>query len=176
MSPFPEVKHSLSRLRERGLRLAALSNANTELLEEQMKRSKLGKFFDEVISVDAVARRFKPSRDAYEGALDRLGGNPHEALMVAAHPWDLMGAAAAGFRTALIVRPGVAPYPGVQEPNYVAQNLEDFTDQLLGITHQSRNNTASWLLAGAGVGLALMKWGREPLFTACSKASPVEHH
>lgn len=154
MPPFADVKPSLERMHDRGLRLAVLSNANTELLQEQMKRSKLAKYFEQVISAEA-ARRFKPAKEVYELALERLGGNPHEMLMVAAHPWDLLGAARVGCRTALIDRTGKAAYPGVPEPNHVAKDIDEFADQLLGVTTEKKSSSSGWLLAGAGVALGL---------------------
>ena len=48
----------------------------------------------------------------YRLALDRLALDPRRTLMVAAHPWDLRGAAAHGLRTAYIQRAGEgAPTP-----------------------------------------------------------------
>jgi 2-haloacid dehalogenase len=39
-------------------------------------------------------------------AAEHLALDPAEILMVAAHPWDLRGAAAIGFATAYVARPG----------------------------------------------------------------------
>lgn len=154
MPAFPDVKDALSRLQERGLRLAALSNANTELLERQLKRAKLSDFFEEIISVDSLGGSFKPARSVYEAALARLGGHSNEMLMVAAHSWDLLGAARGGYRTALINRGSKAAYPDAPEPSHIATDLEDFTDQLLGPSSK-RGIGTGWLLATAGVALGL---------------------
>ena len=42
--------------------------------------------------------------------------------------WDLMGAAAAGCRTAFVQRPGKALFPGALRPTYVANDLAVLAD------------------------------------------------
>jgi 2-haloacid dehalogenase len=49
-------------------------------------------------------RAYKPQPAVYRLALDRLALDPDRTLMVAAHPWDLRGAARQGLRTAYIQR------------------------------------------------------------------------
>jgi 2-haloacid dehalogenase len=154
LPPFPDVKPALLRLHERGLRLVVLSNAGPEMLDEQLRRARLRKFFEQVLSVDTTGR-FKPTLQVYRDAVNRLGGGPHEALMVAAHPWDLLGAARAGLRTALIRRPGVAAYPGGLEPSYSAGDLGEFADQVSGTVRERAGKSHPWLLAGCGVALGL---------------------
>ena len=57
--------------------------------------------------------------------LDSLGVKPEDALMVAAHAWDLAGAKNVGLQTAFIARPGTALYPNVAKPDYVAKVLPE---------------------------------------------------
>lgn len=160
MPPFPDVIPNLKRLKQRGLRMAALSNANAELLASQVKRAKVDSYFEHAISVETLGGSFKPARQVYDSALEQLGGHPHELLMVAAHGWDLLGAAAAGYRTAFIARPGTAPYPGIAAPHSVSQNLTEFVDQLLGTAQdksEKTSRTPHWLAsAGLAVGLAVV--------------------
>jgi 2-haloacid dehalogenase len=60
-----------------------------------------------------------------------------ELCMIASHPWDLIGARAAGCSAALIKRPGVAPFvaPGLKEPEIVALNLTEIATQLVQLKH-----------------------------------------
>jgi 2-haloacid dehalogenase len=53
-----------------------------------------------------------------------LDVEPAQALMVAAHRWDLDGAAAAGLRTAFVER------PGEKGPNRAADRAADVTADL----------------------------------------------
>ena len=97
---------------------------------EQIAGAKLSEYFERVLSVSEV-NRFKPARQTYEFAANSLGVGPREILMVAAHPWDLMGAAAAGCQTAFIRRPGKALLPGALHPTYEANDLTELTAQLM---------------------------------------------
>ena len=68
----------------------------------------------QVLSVES-AGVWKPARAAYGVALEATGVEAHEAAMVAVHPWDLHGAAAAGLRTIWVNRRG-ATYPAYFTP------------------------------------------------------------
>ena len=62
---------------------------------------------------------WKPVASAYGHALEMLGVEAHEAMMVAVHPWDLEGARRAGLRTAWLRRdrgrwPGVFAVPEIE--------------------------------------------------------------
>lgn len=53
----------------------------------------------------ALARTYKPAPAAYALAVEQLDLDPGRTLLIAAHPWDLRGAGAAGFRTGYLPRP-----------------------------------------------------------------------
>lgn len=55
--------------------------------------------------------------------------------MIASHPWDLIGARAAGCTAALIDRAGVAPFivPGLKQPQIVAPTLTEIAAQLVRV-------------------------------------------
>ena len=76
------------------------------------------------MTVDEV-RRFKPAREVYEAAAKRFGVEISDMLMVAAHDWDIAGAAIAGCQTAFVQRPGVSwSLPG-DAPGLVVENLTE---------------------------------------------------
>lgn len=100
--PWPDAVAALTALSERFV-VVALSNAMTSTLAELSCRN--GLRWHAVISAE-LARTYKPAPEVYRLALDLLGVEPGQALMVAAHPWDLRAAAAQGMRTAFVVRPG----------------------------------------------------------------------
>jgi 2-haloacid dehalogenase len=52
-----------------------------------------------------------------------MGVKPGEALMVAAHGWDVAGAEAAGMQTAFVARPGQVMYPLADKPDYVVKDI-----------------------------------------------------
>lgn len=153
LSAFPDVKRSLARLHKGGFRLAALSNSGSGLLQEQFRHNGIAEYFDEIISVSAV-RRYKPAREAYDTAAARMGVTAPEVLMVAAHPWDLIGAERAGCRTAFVARPGTSWFPDAHTPVHSVDDLSQLADRLLGDPASSRS-ALRWPIAGIGIAAAI---------------------
>jgi hypothetical protein len=62
-----------------------------------------------------------------------MGTELSELCMIAAHPWDLIGASTAGCSVALIARAGVAPLivPGLKQPQIIAPTLTEIAAQLV---------------------------------------------
>jgi 2-haloacid dehalogenase len=98
---WDDAVEGLTRLAERYL-LAALSNGGFALLTHLVKAANLP--FDCILSAELV-RTYKPDAKVYRSAAELLDVEPRQVLMVAAHRWDLEGAAAAGLRTAFVERP-----------------------------------------------------------------------
>ena len=86
-------------------------------------------FFEETISVDEVGK-YKPAEETYRWAADELDLRTREILMIAAHPWDLMGARKAGCETAFVRRPGTAWISITEPPEFTARDLDDLASQL----------------------------------------------
>ena len=101
----PDVPGALHRLAA-GNRLIALSNGSPAGIAAQLTNAGIIDRFEMVVSVEE-AGRFKPDPAPYRVALQRAGVAPAEALMVAAHDWDIIGARAVGIPGAFIERPGV---------------------------------------------------------------------
>lgn len=128
LEPWPDVTDGLYRFQEQGHRIAALSNADTILVE---MLSGFGWYLWDVVIGNEQVKAYKPDRRVYEHAVNVLGVDPGEILMVAAHLYDLQAARDAGFRTAFIRRPGeehgnpVVPYVDV-----IADDLADLNVKL----------------------------------------------
>jgi 2-haloacid dehalogenase len=101
LDPWPDVADGLLALRAVGL-TATLSNGHIRLLADLARHGDLR--FDTLLSAE-LFRAYKPAPEVYRGAAALLGVEPSELMLVAAHPWDLAGARAAGLRTALVDRP-----------------------------------------------------------------------
>ncbi len=101
LDPWPDVRKGLEALRRRYV-VAALSNGHTALLVDLARHGDLR--FDCVLSAE-LARAYKPAPAVYQTAARLLNVEPDELMLVAAHPWDLAGARAAGLRTAFVDRP-----------------------------------------------------------------------
>jgi 2-haloacid dehalogenase len=126
----PEVAGALRRLGDAGVRLAALTNSTERVARAQLEHAGLIGAFEAVLSADAV-RRLKPAPEPYRMAADRLGVDPAEVLLVAAHAWDVAGAMAAGCRAAFVARPGKVLDPLADRPELVVGDLDELADRLL---------------------------------------------
>lgn len=131
LGPWPDSVAGLTRLRRRYV-LATLSNGNVALIVNMAKRAGLP--WDAVLGAE-VARHYKPLPEVYLGAVDMLGIEAHECLMVAAHNGDLVAASACGLRTAFIARPG--EYGPDQTTDLEAEhNYDLIADDLLDLARQ----------------------------------------
>lgn len=125
-----DVHPALEQLRGAGFHLAALSNGSLQALRQQLESAGLGDSFDAVLSVEET-QRYKPAPQPYRMAAERHGINLDEMMMVAAHAWDITGAAVAGCRTAFIARPGKVLNSAGSQPDLYGDDLQDFARQLL---------------------------------------------
>lgn len=101
LDPWPDVKDGLEALRRKHT-VAALSNGHVALLIDLARHGDLR--FDCLFSAE-IAQCYKPAPEVYMTAVRLLGMQPEEVMLVAAHPFDLMGARGAGLQTAFIDRP-----------------------------------------------------------------------
>ncbi len=102
LDPWPDVIEGLQRLKARYI-LATLSNGNVALMVNMAKRAGLP--WDVILGAE-VAGAYKPQPEAYLRSAALLDLPPAQCMMVAAHNNDLVAAAACGFRTAFVARPG----------------------------------------------------------------------
>lgn len=130
LPPYPDVADSLARLRDAGLRVAALTNGTLSSARQQLRHAGLWKHFEAVFSADEV-RRLKPARPPYHMAAERLGVPPSAVRLVAAHAWDLAGASAAGLKTAFVARPHKTLNPAAPKPDLAGRDLHDLTRRIL---------------------------------------------
>ncbi len=130
LPPHPEVEESLARLRDAGLRLAALTNSTQQVAESQMENSGLGGYFEQILSADTV-QRLKPAPEPYRMAAESLGVELGEIRMVAAHAWDIAGASRVGCATAFVYRPGKVPDPLVERPDVTGADLSEVADAII---------------------------------------------
>jgi len=126
----PEVADALERLRAAGLRLAALTNSTEEVARAQLEHAGLLDAFELVLSADTVGR-LKPAPEPYVMTAERLGVAVDQVRLIAAHAWDVAGAARAGCATAFVARPGKVLDPLVERPEIVGADLTEVADAIL---------------------------------------------
>jgi 2-haloacid dehalogenase len=131
MPPYPEVPGALRRLREHGFRLFTLTDNTLEISGRQLEGGGIIDEFERRFSVDETVRRHKPAPEAYHAVAETLGLDPGDICLIACHTWDTLGAVAAGWQAALVLRPGNAPLDVGPQPTYVGTDLSAVADQLI---------------------------------------------
>ena len=118
LAPHPDVEPALRALHEAGVPVVTLTNGGADLVHTLLERAGLAGLVAANLSVDAV-RRWKPAPEPYLHAATELGVEPARLALVAVHPWDCAGAAAAGLHAAWVMRshtrwPAMFPEPAVR--------------------------------------------------------------
>lgn len=101
LEAWPDAPAGLTRLKARYV-IAALSNGNVAMMTNLARYAALP--WDCILGAE-LARAYKPDPKVYLTAVELLGLQPEQAMMVAAHPGDLRAAAALGLKTAFVPRP-----------------------------------------------------------------------
>ncbi|KAK7912007.1 hypothetical protein PG985_014488 [Apiospora marii] len=101
LDAWPDSAEAIARFAKLGP-ATALSDGSEALLASLDRRNGLG--FDEVWGSDTWAA-YKPDPSVYLGAVRRLGLEPGEVALVAAHLGDLAGAKRCGLRALYVERP-----------------------------------------------------------------------
>ena len=129
LPPHADVPAALQRLRAAGYRLVALTNSPPATLAAQLAHAGLAEYFEQALSIEAV-RRYKPHPDTYHYAAKQAGVLPAQAMLVAAHGWDVAGALHAGLLAGFVARPGQTLYPLAPPPTCQAPTLPELAVQL----------------------------------------------
>jgi len=133
LKPWPDARPGLARLKNHFL-IGPLSNGNFSLMVELNKFAGLG--WDFIFGAD-IFRHYKPDPETYLEACSLLGLRPAQAMMVAAHNYDLHAARSFGLHTAFIPRPveyGPSQTKDLRPEgpwDIVADDLEDLARQLI---------------------------------------------
>jgi 2-haloacid dehalogenase len=126
----PDVRESLTRLREAGFRVAALTNSIGLVEEAQLTNAGIRDLFDEALTADD-AKRLKPAPEAYAAAASKLGVPLNRVRLIAAHAWDVAGAMRAGCAAAFVARPGALWNPLLEKPDVWGKDLREVADQII---------------------------------------------
>jgi len=131
LDAWPDTATGLRRLK-RKYRIAPVSNGNISLMVDLARRNEL--VWDAILGSE-VAGDFKPKPRVYLAACEALDLAPQTCMMAAAHPGDLLAAAACGLRTGYISRPqehgrSAAHVPPKEPFDIRADSVETFAERL----------------------------------------------
>jgi 2-haloacid dehalogenase len=133
LSLHPDVAPGIRELNGAGFRLVTLSNGSTRVAQTLLSAAGIRDQFDALLTVED-APAWKPARAAYDYAAAACAVRPADMLLVAVHPWDINGAAAAGLRTAWLNRSG-GGYPSYfAAPDHTVGSLSELAARLGGAT------------------------------------------
>jgi 2-haloacid dehalogenase len=128
LSPFPEVRAGLEKLKDR-YQLVGLSNGDPHFLDH-LAKNRIKWDFDAVISVTAMGA-FKPHPAVYRRAAHILGLEVGECMMVSANSFDVVGARACGFRGTFVNRYDL-PYEDTHlQPDVVVKDFGELADAIM---------------------------------------------
>jgi len=124
LTPHPDVVDGLIDLKQQGFLLVSLTNSSDAGVKKQFENAGLIDIFDQRLTVEGI-HKFKPDLDVYRWALDQVDVQASEAMLVAAHGWDIAGAKAAGLQTVFVARPGKVLYPLAEKPDHVVKDIKE---------------------------------------------------
>lgn len=98
LQAFPENLNVLQQLQAMGLKLAILSNGNSQMLDAAVEAAGMRGVFNHILSVDTV-KKFKTAPEAYQLGPDVFGVSAKNILFVSSNCWDACGATWFGYTT-----------------------------------------------------------------------------
>jgi 2-haloacid dehalogenase len=125
-----EVPAALEQLRGAGFRLATLTNSTEAVVKAQLEFAGLTDYFEQSLSADRV-QQLKPAAEPYQYAVQQMGAPLSQTWLVAAHAWDIVGAAAVGLSTAFVARPQMYTDPVFASPQLSGHDLTAVAAQLI---------------------------------------------
>ena len=130
---YPEALTALSRIAATGRPLVVLTNGGASQTRALLEQSGLDELVDEVFTTEEVGA-YKPDPRPYHHVCESLGVEPSQAVLVAAHAWDVVGARSAGYEAIWIDRTEHCwPLPS-NEPERRAHDLQDAAAKLAELT------------------------------------------
>ena len=131
MPTYTDTPAALAKLKQAGFRLVTLSNNPTANVEAQLTSAGLRAYFEQLHSIDDQVHRYKPARESYLSLASKLGVAPSDLWLVSCHAFDTLGAAAVGYRTALVLRPENAAIALGKAPDVVSADLDSIADHII---------------------------------------------
>ena len=120
---FSGAADALGSLATARYRVAVVTNSGGDAARTALAAAGLGRHVEAVIGADEVGA-YKPDPRVYRHAVERLGVQADEVMLVAAHAWDVLGALRAGWGAAWVAHRERHLLATVPEPTVRAATLE----------------------------------------------------
>ena len=127
LSPYPEVKETINKIKEKNLKLAILSNGTPDLLKELVQSNNLENIFDDIFSIEDV-KIFKPDPKVYDIPVNKYKIEKNKIIFLSANTWDVSGAGNYGFNSVWVNRNNNIFDNLDYKPNHTLQNLKQLLE------------------------------------------------
>ena len=127
LSTFPEVKEVLTKLKERKIKLAILSNGTPSLLNELVKSNNLNNIFDDIFSIEEVGI-YKPDSKVYDIPIKKYQIKKNEVTFLSSNTWDVSGGGNYGYNSIWVNRNNNIFDKLDYEPKKQIKNLTELLD------------------------------------------------
>lgn len=124
LDPRPDAAQACETLARSGWRIIALTNGAEEGTRRLLEHGGLLGYFQELLSCDRI-RKTKPHPEVY--AMAKAAAEDQEPWLLAAHAWDVAGAALAGLKTAWVSSVETSFLSIYPEPDVIAPDLATAT-------------------------------------------------
>ena len=126
MTLFPDSHALLDHLKEKGIKLALITNGEAAMQRAKVERFELTHRFDH-IQIEGEVGFGKPEEEAYHHALGALGVRAEETWMVGDnYEWEVIAPAALGLTTIWHNSHKAAPPEGKPAPHHTLEDLSGF--------------------------------------------------
>ena len=125
-----DVKLALEKIKSTNCQAVFLTNGSRTNTENLVRNNGIEHLVDDIISVEDF-NIWKPQTELYRQAALKHSCAPENALLVAAHAWDIAGAIRAGFHGIWIQRQELLYHPLMSKPDDQVTNLVDAVDRAI---------------------------------------------
>jgi 2-phosphoglycolate phosphatase len=129
--PFPGAFELLIALKEKNIKMGVVSNKPQEFTDLVLKQLNLGHYFEVAFGPESTKNR-KPDPEPLLTALQKLGAQPQEAVMIGDSIVDIQAARAARMRIAVLTHGyGTREILRSAQPDWIVDSLSDLIKILL---------------------------------------------
>lgn len=131
LDAFPDVAPALATLQQNDVARHAFSNGVADDITALLNHAELDEYISSVVSADEV-QTFKPDPRFYAHFLERTGATAETTWLVSSNPFDVIGAAACGWRTVWVKRnPNAVFDPWEHAPTAIISRLTELPTLLI---------------------------------------------
>jgi len=124
LSPYPEVKECLEKLKAKKIKIAILSNGTPDLLKELVENNNIQNYFDDIFSIESV-RIYKPDSRVYEMPIKKYDCKPENICFFSSNTWDVSGGGIYGYNAVWVNRSNKVFDKLSYKPKLVINNLKE---------------------------------------------------